>query len=144
MFPVEVITMLGSALLGGLLKLIGVAMDNSKQKHMMMMQAMAKEASIIKEAREYENRGFQWTRRILAILITFAVILWPSIAPVFWPHIDVIIGYPEVTEKFLWWGGEERIQWAFFSTAIVITPLQTHLMSAIAGLYFGSSTVKGK
>ena len=143
-FPLELVTMLGSAGVGGILKIIGLLIENNKQKNLAMMQAMSKDGELVKQAREYDNKGFQWTRRILALIITFSVILWPSIVPVFWPHIDIVYGYPQMTDGFLWFGGKEVIEWAFFSTSIVITPLQTHLMSAIAGLYFGASSVRGK
>lgn len=143
-FPLELITMGGSTLLGGILKVVGLLMDNSKQKHLAMLQAMNQEADIVNQAREYDNTGFQWTRRVLALLITFAVIIWPSIVPVFWPEVDIVYGYPTQDGGFLWWGGRDAIEWAFFSTSVVITPIQTHLMAAVAGLYFGSSSVRGK
>ena len=125
--PVEMITMLGSSLLGGFMSLWAQSIK-------------AKQAEIDK-ARRYENTGFQWTRRIIALSAVFAIIIWPKVVPVFF-DTSVWLTWTEFTRGF-WFLIEKKemvMDREFFG--VVITPLDTHLMSAIVGLYFGGSLVK--
>jgi hypothetical protein len=95
----------------------------------------------IEKARVYDNKGFQWTRRIIALSAVFAIIVWPKIVPVFF-DTSVWLTWTEFTRGF-WFLIEKKemvMDKEFFG--VVITPLDTHLMSAIVGLYFGGSLVK--
>ena len=93
-------------------------------------------------ARKYENTGFQVTRRIIALSAVFAVIIWPKIVPVLFPDITVIVGYTQWNPGFLFFTeGSEAVTWQHMR-GLVLTPLDTHLLSAIVGLYFGASMVK--
>jgi len=93
-------------------------------------------------ARRYENKGFQITRRIIALSAVGAIIVWPKVIAVFWPEIPVTIGYTEWSPGFLFFTeGKELVKWQALK-GLVITPLDTHLLSAIVGLYFGASMVK--
>jgi hypothetical protein len=93
-------------------------------------------------ARRYENKGFQITRRIIALSAVAAIIIWPKIVSVFWPDIQVTVGYTQWNPGFLFLTeGQEIIKWQAFK-GLVITPLDTHLLSAIVGMYFGASMVK--
>jgi hypothetical protein len=93
-------------------------------------------------ARRYENKGFQITRRIIALSAVGAIIVWPKVIAVFWPEIPVTIGYTEWNPGFLFFTeGKELVKWQALK-GLVITPLDTHLLSAIVGLYFGASMVK--
>jgi succinylglutamate desuccinylase len=93
-------------------------------------------------ARRYENTGFQVTRRIIALSAVFAVIVWPKIVPVLFPDMTVIVGYTQWNPGFLFFTeGSEAVTWQHMR-GLVLTPLDTHLLSAIVGLYFGASMVK--
>lgn len=93
-------------------------------------------------ARRYENTGFQVTRRIIALSAVFAVIIWPKIVPVLFPDMTVIVGYTQWNPGFLFFTeGSEAVTWQHMR-GLVLTPLDTHLLSAIVGLYFGASMVK--
>jgi hypothetical protein len=92
-------------------------------------------------ARRYENKGFQVTRRIIALSAVFAVIVWPKVVAVFWPEVPVVVGYTEWNPGFLFFEGSEETTWQAVK-GLVLTPLDTHLLSAIVGLYFGASMVK--
>ena len=71
-----------------------------------------------------------------------AIIVWPKIIAVFWPEIPVTVGYTEFKPGFLFFTeGQESVKWQYLR-GLVITPLDTHLVSAIIGLYFGASMVK--
>ena len=95
----------------------------------------------IEKARRYENKGFQWTRRIIALTAVFFIIAWPKIVPVFF-DTSVFLTWTEFTRGF-WFLIEKKeivMDKEFFG--VIITPLDTHLMSAILGLYFGGSLVR--
>lgn len=143
-FPTELITLLGSTLISGALSFIGMKAEAAKLEKMHMLKLLDKTGDLIKDAREYENAGFQWTRRLLAVLITLAVIVFPMYAQVFHPEIPINVG--QVTEGSSFFFGlfssPEQIKWITLERGLTITPMHTHLMSAIAGLYFGASITK--
>ena len=95
----------------------------------------------IESARTYENKGFQWTRRIIALTAVFFVIAWPKIVPVLL-DIPVILTWTEFKPGFLFLIEKKEILMDRAFAGVVITPLDTHLMSSIVGLYFGGSLVK--
>ena len=127
--PVEMITMLGSSVLGGVMSIWGQSIK-AKQAQQKMLLARGKfQMDEIDKARRYENTGFQWTRRIIALTAVFFIIGWPKIVPVFFDTSVYLTEQKEITMDKEYFG-------------VVITPLDTHLMSAIIGLYFGGSLVK--
>ena len=106
-----------------------------------MMAAMTKDAEGIDKARRYENPHFQWTRRLIALGAIGAIIEWPKIVAVFYPDIAVTVGWTQFNPGFFIFEGKEMVKWEQM-TGLVITPLDTHLVSAIVGLYFGGALVK--
>jgi len=139
--PVEMITMLGSSLLGGFMSIWGQSIK-AKQAEQKMLLARGKfQMAEIDKARRYENTGFQWTRRIIALSAVFAIIVWPKIVPVFF-DTSVWVTWTEFSRGFLFLVEKKEIVMDKEFFGVVITPLDTHLMSAIVGLYFGGSLVK--
>lgn len=139
--PLELITLLGSSIIGGLIKIWGASVHAKHQIHLMNIQALKVNASIIKDARQYENKGFQWTRRLIALTSVFFIIAFPKIVALFAPATPIFIGYPELSPGFFFFTSAiTKIQWIQLS-GVVITPLDTHLLSAIIGLYFGGSLI---
>ena len=97
--PFEMITMLGSTVLGGVMSI--------------------------------------WSQSIKAI------VLLPKLMPVLSPDTSVIVGYLEFKPAFFFLPEKEVMKWITLSSnSLVITPLDTNLVSAIIGLYFGGSLVK--
>ena len=141
--PFEMITMLGSTLLGGMMTIWSQSIKAKQAEQKMLLARADKQAEIFKEAREYENTGFQWTRRIIALTAVFAIVVLPKILPLVSPDAHVIVGYTEWKPGFLFFEGKDVMQWVPMAhKGIVITPLDTNLVSAIIGLYFGGSLVK--
>ena len=141
--PFEMITMLGSTVLGGVMSIWSQNIKAKQAEQKMLLQRAEVQTAAFKEAREYENVGFQWTRRIIALTAIFAIVVLPKILPLISPDAHVIVGYTEFKPGFLFFEGKEIMQWVPMAhKGIVITPLDTHLMSAIIGLYFGGSLVK--
>jgi len=107
----------------------------------MLLARAETQMSFVDKARTYENKGFQWTRRIIALTAVFFVIAWPKIVPVLL-DIPVILTWTEFKPGFLFLIEKKEILMDRAFAGVVITPLDTHLMSSIVGLYFGGSLVK--
>lgn len=140
--PLELITMLGSSLLGGFMTMWSQNMKAKQEAFQRAIDGLAAQSKATDEARRYENKGFQLTRRIIALSAIGAIIVWPKVVPVFWPDLPVIVGWTEWNPGFLFFSeGTEDTVWKSMK-GLVLTPLDTHLVSAIVGLYFGASMVK--
>ncbi len=140
--PLELMTMLGSGLLSGVMTLWSQSQKAKQDAFNRAIEGLSAQSKATDVARRYENKGFQVTRRIIALSAVGAIIVWPKVIAVFWPEIPVTIGYTEWNPGFLFiTEGKELVKWQALK-GLVITPLDTHLLSAIVGLYFGSSMVK--
>ena len=114
----------------------------AKQDHQKMLLARAEfQAETFRAAREYDNAGFQWTRRIIAILAVLAIVVLPKVAVILFPDLTITVGYTEFRPGFLFIPEKEAMKWIAFQ-GMVITPLDTNLVAAIIGMYFGGSLVK--
>ena len=141
--PFEMITMLGSTVLGGVMSIWSQSIKAKQAEQKMLIQRAEVQTEAFKEAREYDNVGFQWTRRIIALTAIFAIVVLPKILPLVTPDAHVIVGYTEFKPGFLFLEGKDVMKWVPMAhKGIVITPLDTNLVSAIIGLYFGGSLVK--
>jgi len=137
------ITMLGSTVLGGVMSIWSQSIKAKQAEQKMLIQRAEVQTEAFKEAREYENVGFQWTRRIIALTAVFSIVVLPKILPLVTPDAHVIVGYTEFKPGFLFLEGKDVMKWVPMAhKGIVITPLDTNLVSAIIGLYFGGSLVK--
>ena len=79
MFPFEIITMLGSTLISSLLSLWSQRMKAKQDEQKMLLQRAEMRMEAVDAARNVENVGFQWTRRIIALSSIFAIIILPSL-----------------------------------------------------------------
>ena len=141
--PVEMITMLGSSLLGGFMSIWSQSIKAKQDEQKMLLARADNQMKHIDKARTYENKGFQWTRRIIALVAVFAIVLLPKLMPLVSPDVSVIVGYLEFKPGFLFLPEKEIMKWVTLSSnSLVITPLDTNLVAAIIGLYFGGSLVK--
>ena len=98
--PVEMITMLGSSLLGGAMTIWGQSIKAKQQQQVMLMERAKFQMSAIEKARAYDNKGFQWTRRIIALIAVFFIIVWPKIVPVIF-DVSVFLTWTELSRGFL-------------------------------------------
>jgi hypothetical protein len=141
--PFEMITMLGSTVLGGVMSIWSQSIKAKQAEQKMLIQRAEVQQQGFKEAREYDNKGFQWTRRIIALTAIFAIVVLPKLLPLISSDAHVIVGYTQFKPGFLFFEGKEVMKWIpMDAKGIVITPLDTNLVSAIIGLYFGGSLVK--
>ena len=141
--PFEMITMLGSTVLGGVMSIWSQSIKAKQSEQKMLLAWAAVQQKGFKEAREYDNVGFQWTRRIIALTAIFAIVVLPKVLPLISPDAHVVVGYTQFKPGFLFFEGKEIMKWVpMEAKGIIITPLDTNLVSAIIGLYFGGSLVK--
>ena len=142
--PFEMITMLGSTVLGGVMSIWSQKIKAKEQEQKLLLSRADVQMKHIKDAREYDNAGFQWTRRIIALTAIFSIVVLPKLIPLFAPEVNVIVGYLEWKPGFLFLtDGKDVMKWVpMAAKGIVITPLDTNLVAAITGLYFGGSLVK--
>ena len=142
MFPFEIITMLGSTLISSLLSLWAQRIKAKQDEQKMLLQRADFQLKAVDAARNVDNVGFQWTRRIIALSSIFAIIILPKLVAVYYPDVDVTVGYTVFNPGFLFFTeGREVFEWITFK-GLVITQLDTNLVSAIIGMYFGGSLVK--
>jgi len=143
--PLELITMLFSTILGGVMSIWGQSNKSKAEQNKMLLANANFKANQVNAAREAgkTDSHFAWTRRLIALSAVFSIIVLPKVVAVWYPDVSVIVGYTEVQGGFMNWlfGPEDAIQWKS-AKGFVITPLDTHIVSAIIGLYFGAGFTK--
>lgn len=143
--PLELITMLASTILGGVMSIWGQSIKARQAQNEMLMQRAEFSRAAVADARDAgkTDKHFAWTRRLIALSAVFAIIVLPKLVAVWYPEVPVYVGYTEATGGFLNWlfGPAESIKWQY-AQGFVITPLDTHIVSAIVGLYFGAGFTK--
>jgi len=137
--------MLFSTILGGVMSIWGQSMKNRQMQNEMLMQRAEFQRNAVADARNAgkNDSHFAWTRRLIALSAVFSIIVLPKLVAVWYPEVSVFVGYTEATGGFMSWlfGPEEAIKWKM-AQGFVITPLDTHIVSAIVGLYFGAGFTK--
>ena len=139
--PVEMITMLGSSILGGVMSMWSQSIKAKQEQQNLLLARGKFQMDEINKARKYDNKGFQWTRRIIALTAVFFIIAYPKLVPVF-TDVSVFLTWTEFTQGFWFLIEKKEFVMDREFSGVVITPLDTHLMAAIIGLYFGGSLVK--
>ncbi len=141
MIPMELMTMLGGGLLSGVMPLWGKSLAAQREARSQLMDKVGIEQKGYAAARAWNKPGVAFVRRFITIAAVLSIIVWPKVVAVFWPEVGVTVGWSEWNPGFLFFEGSNDVTWKSL-TGLVITPLDTHLMSAIIGLYFGASVVK--
>lgn len=95
---------------------------------------------------KYEkSSGFQLTRRFIAIVCVFSIIVLPIVMPTFFDS-SVTFGYVENSWSLLPWVQETPvIKWITIGDAsknIVITPVMSNIIINIIGMFFGNQVTK--
>lgn len=144
--PLELITMLGSTVLGGVMSVWGQSIKAKQEQNKMLMQRAEFGRAAVADARNAgkNDKHFAWTRRLIALSAVFSIIVLPKLVAVWYPEVSVIVGYSEIQGGFLknlFGNSSEIVHWKA-AQGFVITPLDTHIVSAIVGLYFGAGFTK--
>lgn len=143
MFPIELISMLVSTVLGGILSIMAQKTKDKADEQKMLMQRAEFQSQQFDKAREVTDSFTKNTRRWIALMCVLAIIVLPKLAPFIDPSMPIYVGYTETIQQG-WWifaSDMDMTQWKPMS-GLVITPLDTHVVSSIIGLYFGGSLVR--
>ena len=144
-FPFEIITMLASTLLSSILSLWAESRKAKAEAQKLLIARGEFEMKARKQSIQagLADKGFAWTRRIIALTSIFAIVVFPKIVAVYYPDVSVTVGYTQWNPGGLFRVGREVFEWITFQ-GLVITQLDTNLVSAIIGMYFGGSLAKGR
>jgi hypothetical protein len=142
-FPFEIITMLASTVLGGIMSVWAESRKAKAEQQKLLITRGEFDMKARKQAIEagLADKGFAWT---IALSSVFAIVILPKLVAVYYPDVSVTVGYTNWNPGF-WFlkEGREVFEWITFN-GLVITQLDTNLVSAIIGMYFGGSLVKGR
>ena len=134
--------MLGSTLLSSLLSIWSQSRKAKAEEQQLLITRGEFQLQAIEAARNVKDNGFTFTRRVIALTSIFAIILLPKLVAVYYPDVSVTVGYTNWMPGFWFFKeGREVFEWVTFQ-GLVITQLDTNLVSAIIGMYFGGSLVK--
>ena len=136
--------MLGSTVLSSVLSIWSQSRKAKEEQQKLLITRGEFEMKAKKQSLDHglKDKGFAWTRRIIALVSVFAIVVLPKIVAVFYPSVDVTVGYTNWQPGFWFFKeGREVFEWITFQ-GLVITQLDTNLVSAIIGMYFGGSLVK--
>ncbi|HCJ11944.1 MAG TPA: hypothetical protein DHV51_02465 [Opitutae bacterium] len=139
--PTELISLVGSSFFAALMKIWGKTVETRKMERLMLISSAQAQHPLYQDLRNIKSPGFQWTRRVIALLAVFFIIVFPKLMSIWHPEILISIGYPEWSDGFLFTSSCDKVKWVSMH-GLVITPLDTHLVSAIIGLYFGGALVR--
>ena len=145
-FPFEIITMLASTVLGGVMSVWSESRKAKAENEKLLITRGEFDIKAKKQSLDHglKDKGFAWTRRIIALTSVFAIVLLPKLVAVYYPEVSVTVGYTQWKPGFLFFTeGREIFDWISFE-GLVITQLDTNLVSAIIGMYFGGSLAKGR
>ena len=156
MITSSVILMGLSTVVGAIFKLIATKMENSRALEEAKLKALNAQAVVTEAAREFRSKGFEFTRRFIAITMTIFVIAVPYLAVLWyqWMYpIDIvtqglyppiIFGYETINSGFWPFTSDTTTTtWKEF-TGLVITPWHTDMFSVVMGLYFGNRLGNGR
>ena len=110
-FPFEIITMLASTVLGGLMSVWAESRKAKAENEKLLITRGEFNLKAVKQARDHglKDKGFAWTRRIIALSSVFAIVIFPKLVAVYYPDVTVTVGYTEWNPGFLFFKEGPRI-----------------------------------
>ena len=143
MIPMELLSMLASTVLGGVLSIMAQKGKDKAEEQKMLLGRAKFQSEQFDKAREVTDSFTKNTRRWIALMCVVAIIVLPKLAPFIDPTLPIYVGYTETVQQGFWIFASDvdMTQWKPLE-GLVITPLDTHVVSSIIGLYFGGSLVR--
>tara|TARA_R100000388_G_scaffold25082_1_gene19448 strand:+ start:964 stop:1398 length:435 start_codon:yes stop_codon:yes gene_type:complete len=143
MIPLELLSMLTSTILGGVLSILAQKSKDKAEEQKMLMQRAKFQSEQFDKARNVTDQFTKNTRRYIALISVISILVIPKLAPFIDPSMPIYVGYTETVSQGFWIFASDidMTQWKPM-TGLVITPLDTHVVSSIIGLYFGGSLVR--
>ena len=138
-----VTTLLGGSILGFVTTLIGQIVKAKGEQQKMMIAGLQARADIVQRARDHgkTDRTFAWTRRLIALICVFVIVVVPFVAPFF--NIPVMVSFVQeggLNLPFIW-EAPNNVQWQEIK-GIPLAPMYLHTLAAIISFYFGSSAAR--
>ena len=89
--PIELLTMLFSTVLGGVMSIWGQSIKAKQAQNEMLLQRGEFNAKQVNKAREHgkNDKHFAWTRRLIALSAVFAIIVLPKLVAVWLSLIHI-------------------------------------------------------
>ena len=143
MIPMELISMGFSTILGGVLSIMAQKGKDKADEQKMLMQRAGFQSKQFDKARAVEDPFTKNTRRWIALIAVVSILVIPKLAPFIDADMPIYVGYTEAVMNG-WWifaSSTDVTLWKPM-TGLIITPLDTHVVSSIIGLYFGGSLVR--
>ena len=134
--------MLGGGVFGAFLKIWKQSSENRHERMLAGMKIDQLNAKLISEARQNNEKGFSWTRRVIAISCVLVIVILPKVAAFFNPEIAIWVSAEVLDPGFMFFTEDKTITEWNRLTGIVITPMDNMMVSAIIGMYFGASIAK--
>lgn len=154
MISTSLVSFFASTILGAVFKLIAVKMEYNKQIEEAKLVALNAKAKITEEARKYDNKFFQITRRAIALICVICIIavpiLYPVVVSLVWPEEfllvapDINLCYNELKSGFWPFTSDATVTVCKQLKGITITAFHADVIMSIIGLYFGSTIARGK
>jgi len=127
--PLEMLTMGVSTVAG----MLGKYFETKAQASRDMLAALRKDAL---DRANTGSESYKFTRRTIALTTVFAVVVLPKLAALGGAPVVVFTSGQEVS--YLWGLFSSSAGTVLYTVAgVPITPLDTHMVAAITGLYFG-------
>jgi len=134
-FPLEIITLLGSGLLSGVMTMWGMSLKAKAEANKQLIDRATLRGKLTNEARQMKGEGVSFTRRLIVLTVMASVFVLPFVASIM--GFPINIGYTEFSPGFLFIEGKDVTKWVAVE-GLAITPLHTHAAMSIIGYYFGS------
>jgi hypothetical protein len=154
MITTGLVTFFVSTIVGAVFKLAATKIENNRAVEEAKLRALNAKAVVVDQARRYANKGFQVTRRFIAISATLSILVLPIVAPFIYTlmyPVDVIqagvqpsvwFGYDVIKEGFWPFTSDSTVtEWKEMK-GVVITPDHWNIMNSIIGMYFGTAIAK--
>ncbi len=109
-FPFEIITMLASTVLGGVMSIWSESRKAKAEAQTLLITRGEFDMKARKQSLNHglKDKGFAWTRRIIALTSVFAIVLLPKLVAVYYPDVSVTVGYTNGIPDFYFLKKEEK------------------------------------
>lgn len=141
----ELISLVSGSLIGGFLTIWSKNRESRREKEIMdhehMMAKLDKQSGFVTAARESPVMQASWVRRCIALLIVVGYLFGTKVVPVIWPDVPVAVSYSVIDPETFFGPEREMIEWVVVN-GIAVTPLDSTMMFAILGMFFGYEIVR--
>jgi len=138
MFPPEVLTFVITFVLRTIAEKWVASGEEKARQRAMELEHAEMELKAQNSIRGMVDKAlFGWTMSLLALIAFGCIIGVRIVAPLFFPDIPIFYAYPQESSGFLFFTSDvEKIRFEEMK-GITFLPSDSHILSAIAGCFFG-------